>query len=1339
MKRILPLAFVLCAAPAGATPVEDAVEDAVDFARQVRPILAESCFGCHGPDDATREADLRLDTEQGLFGDRGGHAAVVPGAPDQSELWARLRDADDPMPPASAQDALDESELDTIRSWIEQGAQWSRHWAFEPPVRHEPPAFAAGAQHASWPRNEIDRFVLGAMLREGLEPSPEADRSALLRRSSFDLTGLPPTPAEIDAFLADAEEGAYERAVERLLASPRYGERQAQDWLDLARYADSNGDGYDGGRDMWTWRAWVIESFNANKPFDELTVEQLAGDLLPDATRSQRLATGFHRNHPIFTKPGVAEDEYRNAYVADRVDTTATVWLGLTLACAQCHDHKYDPLSQKDYYRLYAYFNNVSEDDVGRGGGNSRPVMVVPDEEQGAKLDELEEKIEALDAVLTGDHADYDAEEAAWKREMLEQLGPDVEWTTLEPVGLVSLGGAHLELQDDGSIVANGPSPAQDVYHFVTQPGRRKITGLRLEVLPDERFPAGGSGRSEKGTFVLSELEVQLTSVLQGDQGEKVRFLRGEDDVAPDRSVDADKAVDGGERSGWSLVGDEVKQAHEAVFVPSEPLELVDTSILRFEFGQRFGFFYRNTIGRFRLSYTEDERILRRRVPVVPSAWHAVGPFPGKTSEEALATAFAPEQGIVGGVDLEAKYEKVELEREERGRGGDGAKPAEEFVGPPAPPALEREKRGKPNAPQGEGDDEDGDEDGFDPDNFDPADFDPGDFDPAPPEGGDFGGRRRRGDGKLAWEEKLDWRDGGRMRVSGASSAWYLHRSFDADRARDVRFLYEGSDALRVWCNGEVVFERAATKPVRRRSFGGGFEDDDEERARRRPDYEHFDVALRAGENEVVIKLVGGERGGSLTLRTQPLGRDVLSYAAERALVREAAAQRAALQAAGDDPPAAPAGSGGFGGAQGVDADETDETDEPDEPDDEPDPAQARRVVLREWFRRYVSSAARAQYDEYDALRMEQLRIEAELPTSMVLDDEEPRETHVLMRGEYDAKGERVEPGVPAVLPPLPADAPANRLALARWLVSGENPLTARVAVNRIWAQHFGTGIVATTNDFGTRGDLPSHPELLDWLATEFVASGWDVKALHRAIVTSATYRQSAAATPERLERDPGNRWLARAPRKRLSAEAIRDNALFVSGLLVEEIGGESVKPYQPEGLWATVGGYSGDRYRQDEGDKLYRRGLYVFWKRGILYPSFAIFDAPARSTCTSERVETNTPLQSFVLLNDPVYVEAARALATRMIGEGGADVGTRLAFGFRLCTSRLPSEKELAILARILAEQRAHWADDEEAAKEYVSVGATELAQDADVKELAAWTSVASVLLNLDATIHGR
>ena len=1393
----IPLALTsLAIAAVPARDDDDALPAPVDFASQVRPILAEHCFACHGPDEAVREAELRLDLEAEVLADRGGYAAVVGGELEASELWMRVTDVDDPMPPTEHGRMLDASELELLRRWIEAGAEWSQHWAFEAPQSAEAPDVG----DESWPRAALDRFVLLRMQAAGLTPSPEAQRSALLRRASFDLTGLPPSPEELDEFLNDLRPEAYERAVERLLESPRFGERQAQEWLDLARFADTNGDGYDGTRDMSRWRAWVIDAFNENKPFDEFTLEQLAGDLLPNGTRDQELATGFLRLHTIFTKPGAEKDEYRHAYVVDRVNTTAEVWLGLTMGCAQCHDHKYDPVSQRDYYALYAFFNNASEGDVGSGRSNTWPTMVLPEEEEdAARIDELRAEATPLRDELEDDDAELDAQQIAWEEAALERLGPEVEWSPLDPVGMLALGGTEFERLEDGSILARGASPAEDTYHFVLRPGKIDITALRLEVLPHESMPEGGSGRSENGTFNLNELTVNLTSVLNGDGGQSVRFLRGEDDLGPDRSGDADEAVDGSERSGWSIDEDEVGEPHSAIFLPAETLELNDKSILRVEFDQSFRRRYRNTLGRFRLSYTDDERLLRRRIPVLASGWHSLGPFPAKEMEEAHATEFEPEADIAGGVDLSKRYTRIELEEEPRGRGGrrgggpgggeraarpagaeppsraeagapsgveagaaesgNGAggpggggpgKPGSDASGAPTAGQPATPSAGAPAAtPDGEGQPATPAEPpAFDPENFDPENFDFANFDPTMFGGGGGGGRGRgqRDDDKIGWEEQEDWRDGGSIRLSGNESAFYLRRSLDADQTRSLRLSYEGVLALKLWNGGELVHAREPAEiPQRRRTpklepsapededDGGGFGRFFD----REPDYEWVDLVLAEGENELVLKITTGERGGSVRFQLQPLGEDVLSYAAERALYARAAERTA--RAAAEGLSAAPSGSDeGLSPVALVDADAREE-------ESTPSAAVLRRDArMREWYRRWTSDDARERYDHLLRLEQELGRLEGPLPTSMVMDEMRPRTTRVLLRGVWNQHGEEVTPDVPQSLPRMAEGAPRDRLGLAQWLIADDNPLTARVAVNRIWRQYFGSGLVTTTNDFGTRGALPSHPELLDWLATEFVSSGWDVKALHRQIVLSATYRQSAHIAPGALEQDAANTWLARAARERLSAEAIRDNALYVSGLLSEEVGSESVRPYIPDGLFESLssgggggGGFGNSRYRTDEGEQLYRRGLYVYWKRGLLYPSFAIFDAPTRQVCTSERLATNTPLQSLVLLNDVVFVEAARALGQRMLDEGGTEDAGRLALGFRLCTSRLPDERELGVLLRVLAEQRAHYAEDEEAATEFCGVGASELPEGTDVKELAAFAAIGNLLLNLDATIH--
>ncbi|MBI2824066.1 MAG: PSD1 domain-containing protein [Planctomycetia bacterium] len=797
------------------------------YNRDIRPILSNKCFKCHGPDAKERKADLRLDVaEEARKAAGSGATPIVPGKPDESELVARVFAEEDAvrMPPPDSHKTLSDAEQQTLKQWIAEGAEYQPHWSFIAPVRPELPTVA----DAAWARNGIDRFILARLDAAGLRQAPEADRPTLIRRLSFDLTGLPPTSAEIDAFLADSSGDAYERVVDRLMASPHYGERLALEWLDAARFADTNGYHLDNGRDMTHWREWVINSFNRNLPFDRFTIEQVAGDLLPEATIEQQIASGFNRNHMINFEGGAIPEEYQTAYVVDRVNTTGTVWLGLTIACGQCHDHKYDPITQKDYYRLYAFFNNIPENGLDGRTGNAPPLVKLATDEQKRKLAELAEAIEAA-----------------------------------------------------------------------------KAEAIR-----------------------------QALSAATGDRGSQ-----------------------------------------------------------------------------------------------------------------------------------------------------------------------------------------------------------------------------QRGD-------------------------------------------------------------------------------------------------------------------------------------------------------------------------------------------------------LQKHYRETVSPRIKELTEKLAALKKSQEELDQAIPTTMVMKDmDQPRDTFMLVRGQYDQHGDKVVPGVPDSLSPLPAGAPANRLGLARWLVDPANPLVARVAVNRYWQLFFGTGLVKTAEDFGSQGELPSHPELLDWLAVEFmhpspapVGSGstaaWDVKALVRLIVTSATYRQSSVVRPELLAKDPENRLLARSPRSRLHAEFIRDAALSMSGLLNDSVGGASVSPYQPPGLWEELASredgknWTAQSYTQSHGPDLYRRTMYTFWKRTSPPPTLITFDAPDRETCTVRRSTTNTPLQALVLLNDPTYVEAARKLAERIMTEAPADTDARIAFAFRLATARKPTERETAVLRQALDDQLAKYRADGDAARKLLSVGESPRNEQLDTAELAAWATVASMILNLDETV---
>lgn len=782
--RRLCLAASIFAVAAG-MPAVLLAQAKIDFDRQIRPILSDKCFHCHGPDVQSQESDLRLDTKEEAFKDLGGHRAIVPGDVAASELIKRITSSDETerMPPPDSGRELSAEQIELLKRWIAEGASWQQHWAFMPVRRPNLPA----VQRHDWPRNAIDFFVLARLESEGLTPSPEAEKTTLLRRVTLDLTGLPPTLEELDAFLADASPYAYDRAVDRLLASPRHGEHMVAEWLDTARYADTNGYQGDRTRTMWPWRDWAIAALNRNQPFDQFTIEQLAGDLLPSPTIQQRIATGFQRNHMLNGEGGRIAEESRVDYVIDRVDTTATTWLGMTLACARCHDHKYDPFAQKDYYRLYAYFNNVPESGAVDRDGSANPVLELPTPEQEAQLTSLDAEIKALKAEQTALPAEQTAE-----REALEKKIKDV-------------------------------------------------TGKR------------------------DQLKKQLTIVM-------------------------------------------------------------------------------------------------------------------------------------------------------------------------------------------------------------------------------------------------------------------------------------------------VMEERP-----------------------------------------------------------------------------------------------------------------------------------------------------------------------------------QPREAFVLLRGVWDKHGEKVTPGVPQQFWPALADAPANRLGLAKWLVDPQHPLTSRVIVNRYWQRFFGTGLVKTAEDFGVQGERPSHPELLDWLAAEFVNSGWNVKALHRRIVTSATYRQSSKVSAPLVERDPENRLLARGPRYRWPSSVLRDQALAASGLLVEQVGGPAVKPYQPSGVWEEMS-FGNIRYEQDHGDKLYRRSLYTFWRRTTAPTE--LFDTASRQVCTVKQSRTNTPLHALTLLNDVTYLEAARALAERSMKAKPSSPAERIQHMFRVATSRLPTTLELDVLSHRYAASRARFEQDKDAAAKVVSVGESKPDATLDTAQLAAYSVVAAVILNLDETL---
>ena len=985
------------------------------LAGAVRPILSANCFHCHGQDPVTRKAKLRLDTIEG----QRAKAAVVPGQPEKSELIRRIfsKDIDEQMPPPDSHRTLTLAQKEVIRRWVASGAPWESHWAFVPPVRPELPK-GLGQRSGG---NPIDAFVRARLAVESLKPSPEADRITLLRRVTFDLIGLPPTPAEVEAFLSDKSSDAYERLVDRLLASPHYGERMALPWLDAARYADSNGFQQDGDTHQWVWRDWVVRALNENMPFDRFTIEQLAGDLLPEATLSQKVASGFNRCHLLNGEGGAIAEEQRNVVVFDRVDVTATTWLGLTMACAQCHDHKYDPITQRDYYRMFAYFNNVPETGVPSGGGQYRiadPAITHGTEAELAELQRRDDLVSAARAALETIQrsAETIAAQSQWEKSMANASAGthQVEWENLEALELKSMGGATLDKLRDDSILATGKSPDRDTYTLVLTNRLGVLTGLRLQTIPDGRFPAGGAGRADSGNAVLTDLTASLA-------GNRIVFRQATASYTQ-AGFKAVNVIDADKTSGWAFYPDTAKP-HTLVLAMESPVTLRPgdplTVVLDFQFKQA------HTLGRFRLSATTN------------------------------------------------------------------ANPT------------------------------------------------------------------------------------GRAQISSNVLA-ILKTPVESRSTNDIR-------ALR-------------------------------------------DYFL---SNSPPSVLVAG---------------------------------------------------------------------------------------------RETASVRQKERDDY----------RARLPRVMVMSDAKPRQTRMLERGNYEQPRDPVTSGTPGFLPPLPPDAPTNRLGLARWLVSAEHPLTARVVVNRAWQTFFGQGLVKTPENFGIQSDTPSHPDLLDWLAVEFRESGWDMKRLHRLVVTSATYRQSSSFRRDSVARDPENRLLARGPRYRLPSMFLRDLALASSGLLDQRIGGKPVYPYQPKDIWdgLSITKERDFTYPQSKGPDLWRRSLYTFWRRTVAPGN--MFDASARQVCKVRPDLTSTPMHALTMLNDVTWVEAGRALAERVMkAQPGEEA--RLSDAFLRVCARSPSSEDMKILRRSLARARTSFAADPATASAYLKAGDSPRDATLDPVEHAAYASVCLAIYNLD------
>jgi len=1079
------------------------------------------------------------------------------------------------------------------------------HWSLVPPTRPRVPA----VRDATWPVNDLDRFVLAELERRGMTPSPPADPGTWLRRVSLDLVGLPPTTADLDAFLAECDASgtdpacvaaARARVVDRLLASPHYGERWARPWLDLARYADTNGYEKDRTRSMWPWRDWVIRALNDDLPFDQFTVWQLAGDMLPDPTLDQVVATGFHRNSMINEEGGIDVEEFRYAAIVDRVNTTAATWLGLTVGCAQCHDHKYDPISQREYFGLLAMFDNC---------------------------DEVEKPLP--DADVERERAAGEAEVAALRRDLAARFPLPIpqRFAPFTPARARSEKGAELLIDGDGSVTARGASPARDVYVLEGTLPAGIASGVRVEALVDASDPTLGPGRTAHGNFVLTELEVAVRTGTGApsadDEWDPLVLDAAEADFAQ-AGYPVAAAIDGDRDTGWGIhgQGSDWRRDRAARFVFATPRPLLADTPVRVVVRQEWG--SQHTLARLRLAFAQEEEgvdvAARRRA-------HLEDRFATWLGEQrARARRWQPivpaSLRSAGGADFRVLDDASVL-----AYGNNPDRDTTTLTLPPTPApiaALRIEALPHATLPQGG----------------------PG-RSPFFPAGGftisDVRARVVAADGATRAE----------LRFSGAVAS-YEHHEHPAGHAIDAAPDTGWTNEDHTGYAQSLVLALAPPLP-------------------RLADDERLQLTL-----------------AQHSIHNNNLGRFRLSWS-------EAAAPAAACTADSDVEALLARGAA---------------------------VSPAEMETLRAGFAQAAPELARARA-AIEAKERELPR----LPTTLVVHEREParaRQTHLRHRGEFARPREVVAPGVPACLPPLPASQPADRLAFARWLVSGEHPLTARVVVNRAFAAYFGRGLVATVQDFGNRGEPPTHPALLDWLACELTDGGWSMKRLHRLIATSATYAQSAAVDAAALAADPDDLWLSRMRRLRLPAELLRDQALSVSGLLEPRLFGKSVFPPQPKGI-ADVA-YGQVEWKVSQGADRYRRGLYTFQKRTVPYAMQALFDAPSGEACVALRGRTNTPLQALTLLDDEVFVEAARALARSLIAADGDD-RQRLQLAFRRCLTRVPTDAEGTALLAFLDRQRQRLCAGE--------LDAATLAGDPDASaDLAAWTALARVLLNLDELI---
>lgn len=1162
--------------------------DTIRYDRDIRPILSDRCFKCHGPDPATRQADLRLDIPHTEAGKDEEPMAIVPGLPNDSEVMLRILSTDDSdrmPPPGSNKRSLSDDEQALVRRWIEQGAEYEPHWSFVAPQKVDLPEVT----ESRWANNPIDRWIFARLSQDRIEPSPPADPLTLFRRLFLDLTGLPPTPQEIAEYTADGSDDRYERWVHRLLNEEPYRSRHAEHlasrWLDAARYADTIGIHTDAGRQMWPWRDWVLRAYRDNLPFNQFVTEQLAGDLIPDATLEQKIASGFNRNHVMTDEGGAIPEEYLVEYAVDRTATTGSVFLGLTLGCARCHEHKFDPISQGEFFGLYAFFNSLEEPglysqlpDANRA---FEPFISVPAPDQKAELERLDAQIAELNQALrVVNPADADLQ-----RQFLEEWTTRIGWSDADSkmVSAASEEGATLTITPEQTVVASGKNPSTDVHTVVLSSHTNDLRLIALEALPHATLFENRVGRAPNGNAVLTHVSAEARSVADPTQSAEVRFRWAWANYEQaNGNYDVINVLDADQQSGWAVGGHLEKGPRLALLMAEEPFGFEGGTTLTVRLHYR-SMFPQHIFGNVRLRLGRLQDAWSEQLPLAMSRWYMAGPFESPTPEfKPYETQFGPEQAS----------------------------------------------------------------------HIDPRT--------------EFGPQARK------WQFNLEFKDEALNTLATGTNVSFVGRNIWSPSARTIAVSLGSDDGLELFVNGQSVLRREVERSLA-------------------ADQDSAQISLRPGLNSVVLKVVNTGGNAGFYYRAVP---DEKSYPHELALAL------------------LPTDSRG---------DESNER-------------------LGNAWRIHFSPDYRAAKANLTGLETQRKELLAKTPLTMIMHElETPRDTYVLLRGVYDKPdmNQKVERSVPAALGKWPTEQPRNRLGLAHWMTSEENPLLARVAVNRVWEHFFGTGLVATSEDFGMQGEWPSHPELLDWLAVEFRSTGWDLRRLIHMIVTSETYRQSSRMRPDLRDVDPQNRLLASFPRRRLTAEQIRDQALFVSGLLVEKFGGPSVKPYQPEGLWQEVAMLASNTriYQQGTGPELWRRSLYTYWKRACPPPSLMAFDAPTRESCTIRRSSTNTPLQALVLWNDPQFVEAARAFAQRALMEASDD-DSRIAQMFLQCTSRTPEEPEAARLAAALNGFREGFKSDVEAAEKLLAIGEAPRLGEVPSAELAAWTMLANALLNLDETI---